>query len=136
MRLTRNIYPGLICGVIILILTTLPGSCFPTVKTFWQWLGPDKIVHLIMFGSLSFLIPFGYREKYCRDAKSFGNRLLWLSFLLSTAYGGATELLQKIPILRRSGNVYDFLADVIGCLLGVFIFKMIYKKKLKKMACD
>ena len=136
MRLTRNICPGLICGVIILILTTMPGSCFPTVKSFWQWLGPDKIVHLIMFGSLSFLIPFGYREKYCRDAKSFGKRLLWLSCLLSTAYGGATELLQKIPALRRSGSVYDFLADVIGCLLGVFIFKMIYKKKLKKLTCD
>lgn len=132
MRLTRNIYPGLICSVIILMLTTLPGSCFPTVRTFWQWLGPDKIVHLIMFGTLAFLIPFGYRDSYQRNGKPFGNKLLWLSFLLSTAYGGLTELIQKIPVLRRSGNVYDFLADVIGCILGVFIFKLVYQKKSKK----
>ncbi|MBP9995473.1 MAG: VanZ family protein [bacterium] len=136
MRLTRNIYPGLVCGFIILMLTTLPGSCFPTVKSFWQWLSPDKIVHVVMFGSLAYLIPFGYREKYCHDARQARKRLLRLSFLFSTAYGGATELLQTIPALRRSGSVYDFLADVTGCILGVFIFKVVYQKKIKKMTCD
>jgi len=86
-----------------------------------------------MFGTLAFLIPFGYRDSYQRDGKPFGNKLMWLSFLLSTAYGGLTELIQKIPVLRRSGNVYDFLADVIGCILGVFIFKLVYQKKVKKV---
>lgn len=132
MRLTRNIYPGLICGVVIMILTGLPGSCFPAVKTFWQWLGPDKIVHLFMFGGLAFLIAFGYRDDYCQGTKSFGKKLLALSFVISTAYGALTELLQKYVFIGRCGSRFDFYADVIGCILGVFIFKATYRKKIKK----
>lgn len=115
-----------------MILTGLPGSCFPTVKTFWQWLGPDKIVHLLMFGTLAFLIPFGYRYDYIRRDIAYGKRLLWLSLLIAAAYGGLTELLQRYVFIGRSGSLYDFYADVIGCVLGVFIFKMSYRKKMKK----
>lgn len=136
MRLTRNIYPGLFCSIVILMLTGLPGSCFPTVKTFWQWLGPDKIIHLVMFGTLAFLIPFGFRYECLKNEKTYLNKLLWLSLLLSITYSGATELLQKIPVLHRNCSMYDFLADVIGCVLGVFIFKSFIKKKLKKINSD
>lgn len=122
----------MICGIVIMILTGLPGSCFPTVKTFWQWLGPDKIVHLLMFGTLAFLIPFGYRYDYIRRDIAYGKRLLWLSLLIAAAYGGLTELLQMYVFIGRSGSLYDFYADVIGCVLGVFIFKMSYRKKMKK----
>lgn len=115
-----------------MILTGLPGSCFPTVKTFWQWLGPDKIVHLLMFGTLAFLIPFGYRYDYIQRDIAYGKRLLWLSLLIAAAYGGLTELLQRYVFIGRSGSLYDFYADVIGCVLGVFIFKMSYRKKMKK----
>jgi len=115
-----------------MILVGLPGSCFPTVKTFWQWLSPDKIVHLIMFGTLAFLIPFGYRADYRHQKDDFGKRLLWLSLLISIAYGGLTELLQKYVFYGRVGSLFDFYADVIGCILGVFIFKLSYQKKYKK----
>lgn len=115
-----------------MILVGLPGSCFPTVKTFWEWLGPDKIVHLLMFGTLAFLIPFGYRRDYVQRDIAYGKRLLWLSLLIAAAYGGLTELLQRYVFIGRSGSLYDFYADVIGCVLGVFIFKMSYRKKMKK----
>ena len=122
----------MICGIVIMILTGLPGSCFPTVKTFWEWLGPDKIVHLLMFGTLAFLIPFGYRCDYVQWDIAYRKRLLWLSLLIAAAYGGLTELLQRYVFIGRSGSLYDFYADVIGCVLGVFIFKMSYRKKIKK----
>ena len=115
-----------------MILVGLPGSCFPTVKTFWEWLGPDKIVHLVMFGLQAFLIPFGYRSDYRQRDDAYRKRLLWLSLLVAAAYGGLTELLQKYVFTGRNGSLFDFYADVTGCILGVFIFKMSYRKKMKK----
>ena len=41
----------------------LPGKYFPTVVCFWDWLGPDKIAHLLLFGFLAFITLWGYRKK-------------------------------------------------------------------------
>ncbi|MBR4836991.1 MAG: VanZ family protein [Bacteroidales bacterium] len=131
-RLTRHIYPGVICGAVIMVLCGLPGSYFPTVRTFWEWLGPDKIVHSIMFAALSFSIIIGYRKEYLEEDKSYRVKLQWITLVISILYGGLTEILQYYVFVNRYGSVYDFCADVIGCILGVFIFKIIFRKKMIK----
>ena len=131
-RLTRHIYPGLLCGVIIMILCGLPGSYFPKVLSFWEWLGPDKIVHALMFTVFSFFIIWGYRKEFCERDKDYRVRLQLLTLLVSTGYGGITEMLQAYLFKGRYGSVYDFMADVIGCILGIFIFRLCFRKKMIK----
>ena len=131
-RLIRHIYPGVFCGIIIMILCGIPGSHLPKVKTFWEWLGPDKIVHSIMFTALAISILFGYRHEFCERDKSYRQKLLLITFLISISYGALTEILQKYVFIGRYGSYYDFLADVIGCILGIFIFNIIFRKKMIK----
>ena len=131
-RLTRHIYPGLLCGIIIMILCGLPGSYFPQVRNFWEWLGPDKLVHSLMFGTFAFLVIFGYREEYCSRGKSYRVKLQTITFLIAIAYGALTEALQSYIFKGRYGSIYDFCADVIGCILGIFIFRLIFRKKIIK----
>ena len=131
-RLTRHIYPGLICGVIIMILCGLPGSCIPKVRTFWEWLSPDKIVHTVMFACFAFSIMFGYRKEYCEREKAYRVNLQLITLLVSVSYAALTEVLQAHVFIGRCGSVYDFFADVIGCVLGIFIFKIIFRKKMIK----
>ena len=131
-NLTRHIFPGLICAIIIMILCGLPGSYFPQVKTFWEWLGPDKIVHCIMFGIFAFSICWGYRNEYCEKDKSYRNNLQLVTLLVSASYGALTELLQKYVFYCRYGSVYDFFADLIGCVLGICIFNLAFRKKIIK----
>ena len=50
-RLTRNSIPGILCGIVILILTVLPGSMFPRVKPA---IGLDKVVHILMYAGFTF----------------------------------------------------------------------------------
>jgi len=135
-RLTRNIYPGLICGTIIMVLCGLPGSYFPTIRTFWDWLGPDKILHSAMFALFSFSVIFGYRKQYCERDDSYRKKLVLITLGISFFYSGLTELLQTYIFKGRYGSVYDFLADVIGCVLGLFIFKIIFRKKIEKNSPD
>ena len=115
-----------------MILCGLPGSYFPKVKTFWEWLGPDKIVHTLMYAVLAFSIIFGYRDEYCQRPKSYRIKLQWITLIISIAYGALTELLQLYLFRGRYGSFYDFIADVIGCVLGIFIFKIIFRKKMIK----
>ena len=113
-----------------MVLCGLPGYCFPKVRNFWEWFGPDKIVHSLMFGVLAFFIIFGYRKEYCEREKPYRVKLQLITLLIVAVYGALTELLQKYVFIGRSGNIYDFFADVIGCLLGIFVFKIIFSKKI------
>lgn len=130
-RLSEGIYPGLLCALLIMVLMALPGECFPTVVTFWEWLGPDKIIHSLLFAALAFLSLWGFRKKIHSEPHK-RNMIFILTFFITIAYGGVTEILQKHLFVNRYGSILDFLADAIGCVLGLSIFILCFKKKLKK----
>lgn len=128
-RLTKDFYPGLITAIVIMILMGTPGNCFPNVTSFWDWLGPDKIMHFIVFGILSFSMIWGYREKIISQNSNTQKKSYLLTLLLSISYGALTEILQKYIFINRYGSIYDFIADAIGCVLGVIVFFYYFKKK-------
>lgn len=110
----------------------LPGSYFPAVVTFWDWLGPDKIIHLLVFGILSFLFLYGYRKDIVVKDSRYRCVMYVVSLVFSISYGGMTELLQKHLFINRFGSVLDFFADAIGCVIGLVIFVLCFEKKIKK----
>ena len=128
-RLTKDFYPGLITAIVIMILMGTPGNCFPNVTSFWDWLGPDKIVHFIVFGTLAFSMIWGYREKIISQNANAQKKSYLLTLLLSISYGALTEILQKYIFINRYGSIYDFIADAIGCVLGVIVFFYYFKYK-------
>ena len=67
--------------------------------------GSDKLVHLIAFAALAFPLARTGR---------FG---LFPVFISASAFGGAIELIQ--PSFNRSADINDWVADVIGVILGI-----------------
>lgn len=132
-RLSERFYPGLICAAFIMLLMGLPGKFFPTVVNFWEWIGPDKIVHLLLFGLLSFLSLWGYRKQLLSANTTHLTLSILLVISLTMSYGALTELMQKYVFINRYGSFFDFLADSIGCVLGVSAFYFYLKKKNKKI---
>lgn len=125
-RLTRNSIPGILCGIVILILTGLPGSCFPHVKPA---LGLDKVVHVLMYAGFAFLCLWGYRQQYVDNGTTYQKRAIFLAIIISFAYGGLTELMQEFLVPSRTGDWFDFLADGIGTCLGGFFFYLFFRHK-------
>jgi VanZ family protein len=126
-RLTRNSIPGILCGIVILILTGLPGSLFPRVKPA---IGLDKVAHVIMYAGFAFACLWGYRKQFVSNDLSYKKRAILLTILISIAYGGLTEIMQEtITILHRSGDCRDLIADSIGTGLGVLIFYLFFRRK-------
>jgi VanZ family protein len=113
-----------------MLLMGLPGNVFPEIVTFWDWLSPDKVVHLIVFGTLSFLILLGFREELETEKKY---KYVFFAITTTVLYGTLTELLQAYVFTGRSGNVYDAMADTIGAVLGWLLYKPLLNglKKIK-----
>ena len=132
-RLSERLFPGLICASVIMVLMGLPGKYFPTVVSFWEWLGIDKIVHLILFAILSFVSLWGYRQLFFNINHPHRKRLFITISLASILYGGLTELLQKYIFINRYCSLYDFIADTFGCIIGIIVFYFLVQKKIKKL---
>ena len=125
-RLTRNSIPGILCGIVILILTGLPGSCFPKVKPV---IGFDKIVHIVMYATFAYLCIWGYRKQFIANDKAYRKKALQLTALTSIAYGGLTEIIQETIVPGRTGDWFDFFADTLGVLVGTAAFHLFFKNK-------
>ncbi|MBQ6770892.1 MAG: VanZ family protein [Bacteroidales bacterium] len=125
-RLTRNSFPGILCGIFILFLTGLPGSVFPRVKPV---IGMDKMVHILMYATFAFLCIWGYRKQFVSNGKAYQKKALLLTALIGIGYGGLTELMQEFLVPTRTGDWFDFLADSMGTLVGVSVFFLFFKDK-------
>ena len=125
-RFTRNSYPGVVCALVILVLTGLPGSCIPKVKPA---LGLDKVVHLLMYAAFAFLTLWGYRKPFMENGKVYQSKALWITLAISFVFGALTEVMQETLVPGRVGSVYDWIADVIGSILGATVFYFFFRNR-------
>lgn len=128
-RILKYHWPWLAWLAGILVATGVPGNYVPHMISFEDWMRPDKIMHVLLFAGLVFLSLRSFMLQYQGQYE----RYIYASVLIvSISVGGITELMQKFVFVGRSGNVYDFGADAIGCLTGLLIFNLAKQKKLDK----
>lgn len=68
----------------------------------------------------------GYVKYLQQEKLNFTKRFLILT--IGIVFGSLTEILQVFLFVNRSGNIYDIIANIIGCTLGLAIFLVINKK--------
>ncbi len=108
-------YPfSLLVTLAIVLLSLLP---MPEIKIMAKVQLADKWTHMIMYGTLAFVIWVEYLRRH-RQLQVL--RLVCFAFLLPIGMGGVLELLQAYGTTCRSGEWLDFVANAIGvCLAGV-----------------
>ena len=85
-------------------------------------------MHILMYATFAFLCIWGYRQPYREGNDTYRRKALILACLISILYGGLTELMQEFLVCSRIGSWFDFLADAIGTLLGISIFRYFFRK--------
>ena len=125
-KITKNSYPGILCGIIILILTGFPGSLFPHPKPI---IGLDKVVHFLMYACFAFACLWGYREPFVFKDVAYKKKAMLITLAIGIAYGGLTELMQNYLVPQRTGDWLDFLADSLGVLVGILVFYLFFRHK-------
>ena len=101
--------------VVTAILHAIPGSDFPVVS-FSDFFQLDKLIHSIIFMTGVYLFAVAFKEQQ----KIQFLRHIVISFIV---YGLLLEVLQGLVFVERSADIFDWLADIIGVFLGVWIFK-------------
>lgn len=109
---------AIVYSCVITVLFFIPGSDLPEVS----FSAADKLMHtaiyvlLIGIWQLYFFVRNGYRFK-----------LRWAIVILLAClfYGIIIEILQGSFTVSRSADIYDVLANLIGLILGIFIFKKV-----------
>ncbi|MDR1091539.1 MAG: VanZ family protein [Prevotella sp.] len=113
-RIFKYIWPPMVIAVIIFYLCCLiPANDIPDVE-FEIFIPTDKIVHFLMYFGLSVVASFNYI--YDKKGKIIMLKLVVFAVLIPIIYGGLIEILQAEYFTERSGDWYDFLADVSGSL--------------------
>lgn len=120
-RRNRTIYfiPAVIWGVIIIILSAVPGNKLP-MPPIWN---ADKFAHLGVYFILSVLIIYGFWESHQRQASL--RKPILLSIVTTILLGGILEILQEYLFIGRYGDYLDFTANTSGSLLAALLFSLI-----------
>ena len=124
----RYFWPSFAWALFVLILCGLPGDDLPELS-FLEWLKPDKIAHLFLFGIQCFLLIKGFRQ--LEASSTFNKNAVLYSLALSIGYGILMEVMQTYIFIHRDGDVRDAIANAIGAFIGVWVFnRMKHKKEL------
>lgn len=123
----KHIKWGLLWALLILILCGIPGRDIPHIS-FLELLSFDKFVHAGIFFVLILLVTRGFELQTTFLTLQTNAKLV--AFVLCVVYGGLLELMQEAVFEERSADVYDFIANSFGSLLGLFLYRWIVNKNL------
>lgn len=107
----------------ILLTTLLPSSSMPSLS-IWELFSFDSFAHAFLFGVLTFLMIIGLTKQF--SFLRLRHYAIRASLLFSFIFGVMVELMQHFLIYGRQGDIMDVLANTIGCLLGIVLFKWVY----------
>jgi len=124
-----HLLPAIIWGVGIFIVISIPESAIPKVRLL-NIEHIDKVIHFALFFIFSLLLCFGFFKQNL--FRSLQGHYMVYAISISVIYGGFTEVIQATWLISRSGNVWDFFANITGAITGALIFYGLFKNKLLK----
>lgn len=103
----------------IILASAMPGLNFQKLPAILELFHPDKLIHLFIFGVYVFLQIRGFRRQPVFP--SIRRNAVWMTLLIGLILAAGTELLQNYFVQMRYGSIYDFIANIAGCLIGWWI---------------
>jgi VanZ family protein len=111
-------------ALVILFLVVMPGSSMPETD-IWDLLSFDKLAHIFVFAVLTFLMIIGFTKQYTYRELRF--QPVKYSLIICISYGIFLETIQSLSP-GRALEIYDYIANTIGCFTGYGVFYIIYRK--------
>ncbi|MBM4172030.1 MAG: hypothetical protein FJ214_09205 [Ignavibacteria bacterium] len=114
--------PLMIYWLILFIATSVPIQEFPY---FFE--AQDKLEHFIAYFFLAILLFLTFHFQKRRNKLS--KNALFFSIITIVIYAGFDEAHQLL-IPGRYCDIFDFIFDVIGGVIGIFLTRLFFRKKI------
>lgn len=115
-------FPAILWAAAIFAASSIPGTSLPSLEI----LGSDKLVHMGVYFVFAMLIFHALRTQ--DSVPWLAHRAVLLTVILCAVYGITDEVHQSF-VEGRSSDVYDWIADVLGGVLGVLSARWITRKR-------
>jgi len=109
---------AILWAFIIFVLCATPGQYIPSAS-WLDLLSIDKLIHASIFFILTMLFLITAIKKNQSNSKVFGYVTICI------AYGSVLEWMQATFFINRSADWQDIIANSVGCLIALFLFKKI-----------
>lgn len=113
--------------LLVFILLSMSGNQIPKTNGWLASLPIDKIIHILLFGSLAYSIFNYFNQASNAFLKTI--RAKAFALLFCVLYGIAMEFYQKYFVPSRGFEVNDMLADAFGAIIALPIFNKIQLRK-------
>lgn len=111
-----------IWAILIFIGSSISGNSLNEIK-FINIPGLDKLIHFTWYFVLCLFLLSGIKRKL-----GVINIFHIVSItILCIGYGGLLEYLQKTFFVSRSMDIFDFIANSSGAIVGALLFSSLYK---------
>ena len=108
---------------VILFLSSVPSTDLPDFS-FWTFFTFDKFAHVAMYGVLSFQVMKACVRQYANWSIRYNAVKVTLFTVI--LYGGLIELFQEFILTDRHGDWLDLISNIVGTIIGITIFKLIF----------
>lgn len=113
--------PSAFWSGIMAVLLFIPGSGYPSVSVS----GTDLVIHAVLFGIWSFLTTQGfYKQAYWPVLRFYRG---FAVLIIGVLWAVALEAVQGFLLWERSAGLEDYVADIVGVLLGMVIFERLVR---------
>ena len=126
-KFLRTYWKSLLIISGILYLSFAPPSTFKGVPSFEN---EDKLVHIIMYGGLTCVLIFDFRQ-YAKNNPLSTLAFILICLLTPVILGGIVEILQPIYFAPRTAEWIDWFSDITGVMLGWLVMKLIVFRLFK-----
>jgi VanZ family protein len=110
--------------LLVLLLTLTPGDNMPKTSLWASILSFDTVAHFGIFAIMVFLMVIGLSKQYAYHF--LRQKAVLVSLSVCILYGVLVEALQHL-IPGRHFELFDILANSLGCLAGLGVFYLVYK---------
>lgn len=111
-------------ALIILILCGAPSSEFPSMG-FLNIPHLDKVVHFGLYVVFTLLLLSETNTK--RKIGELDRKSVFISLIIAIFYGLLIELMQMLVFKSRGAEFWDFVANTIGAIMAVLLYKLVNK---------
>jgi glycopeptide antibiotics resistance protein len=123
MQIIRAFWKTIGWAALVLILSAWSGEKINQVIALIPISNVDKIAHFGLYFVFTFLMMYDFYHFKYRTFPVI--QVIVFSVATAVAFGGAMEILQGIPRLHRTTDIFDFLANTAGSFTAVIFYKPI-----------
>lgn len=120
----RHLLPSILWTALIILLYGLPGGGVPG-RTLFDFIPLDKAAHFSVFLLYGIMVNVAIAKHI--NLPALCNRSSIYTVLWCVSFGAIMEMIQGTVFVDRTSDVLDVLANFLGTMTGVVIFRTIYR---------